>query len=220
MGTHKYNVRPGFLESGKGSNGRAAAATASSSNGSTAAAADINENDPAVSKLSDQVRGKPYCLTEEVLGSAPRLNEVIAQFDREVASTLPSPPRLVTDGQLHVRQALFPQAQRAGISLPSYFYQVCVNLSSCTTFYVIIDIAFYVIIDTFPCTSRANCARHMHHLLSVPILTIENYFHSQVTAFFMRTKKVLNSVSQKSRIDEIFIIIAKRLTKHKVKWQH
>ena len=36
----------------------------------------------------------------------------------------------------------------------------------------------------------------------------------------MRTKKVLNSVSQKSRIDEIFIIIAKRLTKHKVKWQH
>ena len=73
---------------------------------------------------------------------------------------------------------------------------------------------------TVPCTSRANCARHMHHLLSVPILTIENYFHSQVTAFFMRTKKVLNSVSQKSRIDEIFIIIAKRLTKHKVKWQH
>ena len=135
MGTHKYNVRPGFLESGKGSNGRAAAATASSSNGT---AADINENDPAV-KLSDQVRGKPYCLTEEVLGSAPRLNEVIAQFDREVASTLPSPPRLVTDGQLHVRQALFPQAQRAGISLPSYFYQVCVNLSSCTTFYVNID---------------------------------------------------------------------------------
>ena len=73
---------------------------------------------------------------------------------------------------------------------------------------------------TVPCMSRANCARHMHHLLSVPILTIENYFHSQVTAFFMRTKKVLNSVSQKSRIDEIFIIIAKRLTKHKVKWQH
>ena len=36
----------------------------------------------------------------------------------------------------------------------------------------------------------------------------------------MRTKKVLNSVSQKSRIDEIFIIVAKRLTKHKVKWQH
>ena len=37
----------------------------------------------------------------------------------------------------------------------------------------------------------------------------------------MRTKKVLNSVSQKSRIDEIdFIIIAKRLKKHKVKWQH
>ena len=36
----------------------------------------------------------------------------------------------------------------------------------------------------------------------------------------MRTKKVQNSVSQKSRIDEIFIIIAKRLTKHKVKWQH
>ena len=47
----------------------------------------------------------------------------------------------------------------------------------------------YLVIGTVPCTSRANCARHMHHLLSVPILTIENYFHSQVTAFFMRTKK-------------------------------
>ena len=54
----------------------------------------------------------------------------------------------------------------------------------------------------------------MHHLLSVPILTIENYFHSQVTAFFMRTKKVLNSVSQKSRIDEIFMNNAKKPRKH------
>ena len=35
----------------------------------------------------------------------------------------------------------------------------------------------------------------------------------------MRIKKVLNNFSQKLRIDEIFIIIAKRLTKHKVKWQ-
>ena len=100
-----------------------------------------------------------------------------------------------------------------------FFFHIHHHLLIFCNFFHQINHVFYRK-NTVPCTSRANCARHMHHLLSVPILTIENYFHSQVTAFFMRTKKVLNSVSQKSRIDEIFIIIAKRLTKHKVKWQH
>ena len=28
----------------------------------------------------------------------------------------------MTDGQLHVRQCLFPEAQRSGVDLPSYYY--------------------------------------------------------------------------------------------------
>ena len=77
-----------------------------------------------------------------------------------------------------------------------------------------------ILLYTVPCTSRANCARHMHHLISQSILTIKNCLCSQITAFFMRIKKVLNNFSQKWRIKEIFKIIAKRLIKHKVKWQH
>ena len=50
---------------------------------------------------------------------------------------------------------------------------------------------------TVPCTSHANCARHVHHLISQPILTIKKYFYSQITAFFRRIKKVLNNLSQK-----------------------
>ena len=36
----------------------------------------------------------------------------------------------------------------------------------------------------------------MHHLLSVPILTIENYFHSQVTAFLWGLKSTKRCVSK------------------------
>ena len=59
--------------------------------------------------------------------SANRLGEVINNFDREVIKSHGShawSPRLVTDGQLHIRQCLFPEAERTGVKLPSYFYTV------------------------------------------------------------------------------------------------
>ena len=105
VGVHRYPVRPTFIDKSNGV-----------PNGGDA---DENEND--VGRLSDLIRDK-YDLSEETLKSAPTLEAVINQFDRQVASKLPR-FRFVTDGQLHVRQCLFPEAQRANLALPSYYYQ-------------------------------------------------------------------------------------------------
>ena len=70
----------------------------------------------------DQIRND-YELTDEVLKSAATLEAVIDQFETDVArKSLNYNFTLVTDGQLHIRQCLFPEAQRKNIKLPSYYY--------------------------------------------------------------------------------------------------
>ena len=71
----------------------------------------------------DQIR-KDYQLSDEVLRNASSLEAVIDQFDTDVArKSLNNNFVLVTDGQLHVRQCLFPEAQRKNIKLPNYYYK-------------------------------------------------------------------------------------------------
>ena len=49
---------------------------------------------------------------------------MIGRFDAELKSRGIEPASLclVTDGQLPIRQCLFPEAQRKNIHLPSYYY--------------------------------------------------------------------------------------------------
>ena len=53
------------------------------------------------------------------------LDAVIRCFDSELAARGLDPKSicLVTDGQLAIRQCLFPEATRKGITLPSYYYR-------------------------------------------------------------------------------------------------
>ena len=53
--------------------------------------------------------------------TAPPLASVIGQFDRVACDELGSNLTLVTDGQLHLRQSLYPEAIRKNITLPSYY---------------------------------------------------------------------------------------------------
>ena len=53
--------------------------------------------------------------------TAPPLGSVIGQFDRVARDELGSNLTLVTDGQLHLRQSLYPEAIRKNITLPSYY---------------------------------------------------------------------------------------------------
>ena len=53
--------------------------------------------------------------------TAPPLASVIGQFDRVARDELGSNLTLVTDGQLHLRQSLYPEAIRRNITLPSYY---------------------------------------------------------------------------------------------------
>ena len=46
---------------------------------------------------------------------------MIGQFDRVACDELGSNLTLVTDGQLHLRQSLYPEAIRKNITLPSYY---------------------------------------------------------------------------------------------------
>jgi epithelial splicing regulatory protein 1/2 len=78
---------------------------------------DINEN-----LLSEQCRDA-YHLTEDAIKCASSLDTVLDKFDSEVAAKLDSPFCLVTDGQLHIRQCLYPEAQRKGITLPAYYHR-------------------------------------------------------------------------------------------------
>lgn len=58
--------------------------------------------------------------------SANFLGDVLHQFDNDVATKILGGGdnfTLITDGQLHLRQCLFPEAQRKGLlPLPSYYY--------------------------------------------------------------------------------------------------
>ena len=80
---------------------------------------DINEN-----LLSEQCRSE-YGLTEANIKEALPLEAVIRQFDSELTSRqIPTDSIcLVTDGALPIRQTLFPETQRKGISLPNYYYR-------------------------------------------------------------------------------------------------
>lgn len=78
---------------------------------------DINEN-----LLSEQCRSD-YGLTETSIKEALSLNSVIQKFDAELNSRGLDNLCLVTDGQLPLRQCLFPEAQRKGITLPAYYYR-------------------------------------------------------------------------------------------------
>ena len=114
VGLHQYPVRPDFIGKTPSTNGsvrQLSNGTNGHANDSNAADADENDNEcGGGNRLSDQVRAKYPHLSEDVLRSAPPLGAVINQFDREVASKLPS-FRLVSDGQLHVRQCLFPEGK-------------------------------------------------------------------------------------------------------------
>ena len=80
---------------------------------------------PAVPSLVtfEQIRND-YELSNEVLRNASSLEAVIERFDSDVArKSLNNNFVLVTDGQLHIRQCLFPEAQRKNIKLPNYYYK-------------------------------------------------------------------------------------------------
>lgn len=85
--------------------------------------ADVNEN-----VLSEQVTSETP-LTEELVKSAGQpLDSALRQFDRYARATLHSATelgtahlRLVTDGQLPLRQCLHPEACNKDITLPTYY---------------------------------------------------------------------------------------------------
>lgn len=83
-------------------------------------AADINEN-----ILSEQLTSESV-LTDELIKSAGRLLEcAISEFDAYCNSLHIDPHnpgfRIVTDGQLPLRQCLHPEACRKDIELPFYY---------------------------------------------------------------------------------------------------
>jgi len=77
--------------------------------------ADINEN-----FLSEEAM-QEFGIKEQLVRTAPPLASVIGQFDRVACDELGSNLTLVTDGQLHLRQSLYPEAIRKNITLPSYY---------------------------------------------------------------------------------------------------
>ena len=87
--------------------------------GSRCASSDINEN-----LLSEECRND-YGLAEADIKAAAPLEVVLRQFDQEAkAKGLEAQTCcLVTDGQLPVRQVLFPEATRKGITVPPYYYR-------------------------------------------------------------------------------------------------
>ena len=78
---------------------------------------DINEN-----ILSEEVTTE-YGITEKDVAGAPPLSSVIRQFDSLARDVLSGGENLtlVTDGQLHLRQCLWPEVTRKNLSLPPYF---------------------------------------------------------------------------------------------------
>ena len=78
---------------------------------------DINEN-----TLSEEVTTE-FGIHEADIKGAPPLSSVIRQFDILARDVLGGGDNftLVTDGQLHLRQCLYPEAVRKNISLPHYY---------------------------------------------------------------------------------------------------
>ena len=81
------------------------------------AGSDINEN-----TLSEEVTTE-FGIGEADIKGAPPLSSVIRQFDILARDVLGGGDNftLVTDGQLHLRQCLYPEAVRKNISLPHYY---------------------------------------------------------------------------------------------------
>jgi epithelial splicing regulatory protein 1/2 len=77
--------------------------------------ADVNEN--VVSEEAAAECG----LSREMVRAAPPLAAAIGQFDRVAREELGGSVTLVTDGQLPLRQSLYPEAVRKNITLPSYY---------------------------------------------------------------------------------------------------
>jgi len=78
---------------------------------------DINEN-----LLSEEVTTE-FGIKEADIKGAPPLSSVIRQFDILARDVLGGEDNftLVTDGQLHLRQCLYPEASRKNIILPAYY---------------------------------------------------------------------------------------------------
>ena len=62
-----------------------------------------------------------FGISEHDVKSAPPIESVIHQFDSLAHDELGGDLTLVTDGQLHLRQCLYPEATRKNITLPSYY---------------------------------------------------------------------------------------------------
>ena len=80
---------------------------------------DINEN-----ILSEEVTTE-YGISEADIKGAPSLASVIRQFDILARDVLGGGDNftLVTDGQLHLRQCLYPECVRKNVSLPAYYHR-------------------------------------------------------------------------------------------------
>ena len=78
---------------------------------------DINEN-----ILSEEVT-QDFGIKEVDVKGAPPLSYAIHQFDILARDVLGGGDnfRLVTDGQCHLRQCLYPESVRKNISLPAYY---------------------------------------------------------------------------------------------------
>ncbi|XP_059089267.1 epithelial splicing regulatory protein 1-like isoform X2 [Tigriopus californicus] len=78
--------------------------------------ADLNEN-----VLSEECRND-YQISEESIQTASNLSQVLEEFHKVAQESLGGSFTLVTDGQFHIRQALFPEAYRKEISLQEYYH--------------------------------------------------------------------------------------------------
>ncbi|CAG2104484.1 unnamed protein product [Medioppia subpectinata] len=81
--------------------------------------ADVNEN------LLSEVARNQYGLTEELIKDGQPLENVLEELDQFAKAKLSSETgrsfHVITDGQLHLRQVLHPEASNKGIQLPEYF---------------------------------------------------------------------------------------------------
>lgn len=80
-------------------------------------ALDVNEN-----ILSEEVR-QEYQISDQEIKCAGSLRNVINDLDRSWREEIGGPFTILTDGQLHLRQCLFPEAFRKNISLPNYYHR-------------------------------------------------------------------------------------------------
>ena len=90
--------------------------------------------------MSESSRSK-FGLTDEVVKSSPSLDVVLEEFNLYCREKLNSDSgrgsfQLITDGQLHLRQVLHPEACRKSISLPSFFSSFYDLRKEFTKFYV------------------------------------------------------------------------------------